>query len=144
MTLSTARAVAQSLETFKIDRVVVGGGEPTLNASFAEISSLIKRQTRFASVVTNGQWARVGIVDALLNSYDMVEVSIDAGGREMYEHARVGANYDLLIANLDLLHKRRRERGLNTLFNVRLMIRPSTVGCYRVERESGDDGPTRS
>ena len=53
----------------------------------------------------------------------------------MYEHSRVGANYDLLIANLDLLHKRRRERGLNTLFNVRLMIRPSTVGCYRVERD---------
>ena len=81
MTLSTARAVARSLETFKIDRVVVGGGEPTLNASFAEISSLIKNQTRFASVVTNGQWARVGIVELLLDSDDMVEVSIDAGGR---------------------------------------------------------------
>lgn len=135
-------AVVADLTRFPVDRVRVCGGEPTLHPSFARFASGLASRVKFLSVVTNGQWRKPEIADALLRWFDLIELSVDAGGRERYESARAGASLDLLRNNLEMLRRRRDETGSRASINIRLMIRPSTEADADSERElwagSGD------
>jgi MoaA/NifB/PqqE/SkfB family radical SAM enzyme len=56
---------------------------------------------------------------------DLVEISIDAGGKARYEASRVRGNYEILMRNLERLHRMRNESKSRTMINIRLMVRPS-------------------
>jgi MoaA/NifB/PqqE/SkfB family radical SAM enzyme len=84
-------------------------------------------------VVTNGQWNRPEVAETLLRWFDLIEVSVDAGGEAQYESARTGASFERLEHNLELLHGRRTERGSRATINIRLMIRPTTRSAEETE-----------
>lgn len=107
-----------SLSHQPVDKIIIGGGEPTLHPEFDAFARRLKHCAKFLSVVTNGQWTDDGITAALADgTFDLVEVSVDAGGKEEYEKAREGARYDRLIANLRMLER----------VNVYRTRRPSSV-----------------
>ena len=85
--------------------------------------------------MTNGPWRNPEVADVLLQWFDLIEVSVDAGGPEQYEEARAGASFGLLRSNLELLRRRRAETGSDAAINIRLMIRPSTNSDEDSERE---------
>lgn len=114
-----------SLKEMKSDRIRVGGGEPTLHPKFEQYSKRLRESTKFNAIVTNGQWKDEATIKALLLNYDYLEISIDAGGKKMYEYSRKGASYELLIRNLKKLNRLKKELNSNTTLNLRLMIRPS-------------------
>lgn len=62
-------------------------------------------------VSTNGQLIDRHIDDILDSGLTDMSVSIDAARRETYERIRAGAKWDKLIANLQLLKDKKRERG---------------------------------
>ena len=128
-------AVVADLAQHPADRVRVCGGEPTLHPSFARFAASLAPHTKFLSVVTNGQWRNPEVADVLLQWFDLIEVSVDAGGPEQYEEARAGASFGLLRSNLELLRRRRAETGSDAAINIRLMIRPSTNSDEDSERE---------
>ena len=125
-----------NLEQFKINRVCLGGGEPTLHPDFISYLERIRARTRILTIVSNGQWNDDAIPRALVrNNVDLIEVSVDTGGRELYENSRIGASYDRLKANLKKLVLFKRDYGSTSQINIRLMVRPSTEGLLRAERK---------
>jgi MoaA/NifB/PqqE/SkfB family radical SAM enzyme len=107
-----------------ISRVtMVGNGESTIHPQFIPYIHRLSKAVRYLSIVTNGQWIRPGIAEALLNTVDLVEISVDPGGKEMYEQSRPNASYEKLIANLTELKALKKKLGSKTLINIRLMIK---------------------
>lgn len=118
--------IIESLSQQPVDKIIIGGGEPTLHPEFKAFAHRLRGCAKFLSVVTNGQWTDVHITEALADgTFDLVEVSVDAGGKEEYEKARAGARYDRLIANLRMLERVKRVSRAETIIGIRLMVRPS-------------------
>lgn len=118
--------VIQSLKMTPINKINIGGGEPTLNPHFIEFANELKQYSRFLNVVTNGQWVDDKISHTLASgAFYMVEISIDAGDKDDYERSRVGAQYDRLKQNIERLQQIKKATHSKTIIGIRLMIRPS-------------------
>ncbi|MBU2652245.1 MAG: radical SAM protein [Bacteroidetes bacterium] len=118
----------------KVELVAVGGGEPTLNPSFEALSFKLAKVTKYLCITTNGQWPDTKIADILLNcSYSQIDISLDSGGKEMYEYSREKASYDRVISNINYLIKKKKELKSKTLIVIRLMIRPSQSNSFKSE-----------
>ncbi|MCD4828241.1 MAG: radical SAM protein [Candidatus Cloacimonetes bacterium] len=126
--------LCRRIEEADINRVRVGGGEPTLHTDTGKYLKALSARVKFLSIVTNAQWKRKTIVNELLTSgVDMIEISIDAGGAEYYESSRENASYALLLENLKQLRLERKRLRSKTIVKVRLMVRPSTLHLEKDE-----------
>lgn len=126
MSREVTDAICASTRSFRVDRIRIGGGEPTLHPRFAEISAQLSKSGKMFSIVTNGQWRKPGIVEALVANYHLIEISIDAGGAKVYEASRPGSDHDRLMMNLERLRQLRGTSKRLPHLNIRLMVRPST------------------
>jgi MoaA/NifB/PqqE/SkfB family radical SAM enzyme len=129
------QAIIADLDQYPIDRVRVCGGEPTLHPNFPEFAEALSQHARYLSVVTNAQWQKAESAETLLRWFDLIEVSVDAGGQRHYEQARPGASFERLEQNLALLRRRRGELAAHATINIRLMIRPSTHAAQAAETQ---------
>jgi MoaA/NifB/PqqE/SkfB family radical SAM enzyme len=112
----------------------IGGGEPTLHPKFEEFSYKLAKIAEYFTITTNGQWTDHKISDAILTSpYSQVDISIDAGGENIYEYSREQASYERLIRNIEYLVERKKVYKSETLIVLRLMIRPSQMKEYKSE-----------
>jgi pyruvate-formate lyase-activating enzyme len=135
MSDTVADSLIAQLKTMKLNRVRIGGGEPTLHPKFASILKQIAPHVRFLSIITNGQWSSSEIADQLLETgVDLIEISVDAGGPEYYERSRNNASYSKLLRNLEYLRSSRDKLKSKTMIKIRLMLRPSTM--YLEHKES--------
>jgi len=125
MNETTFESIIKSVQDFPIDRIRVGGGEPTLHPKFSIFSQQLSNKTKYLSIVTNGQWKKKGIAEALISNYDLIEVSVDAGGAEFYEKSREGSSYDLLVENMMKLNTLKIKMNSKVHINIRFMVRPS-------------------
>lgn len=133
MTDGVFDAIIADLAHVRVDRIRVCGGEPTLHPSFARFAKALAGRTRFLSVVTNAQWRNPSIAEDLVRWFDLIEVSVDAGGAAQYEQARAGASFERLVDNLQLLRRVQRHTQSRATVNIRLMIRPSTSSTLETE-----------
>jgi MoaA/NifB/PqqE/SkfB family radical SAM enzyme len=118
----------KQIECAHINRIRIGGGEPTLHPGFANILKEISSRTKFLSIITNGQWEDPHYAKDILESgVDLIEISVDAGGAEIYEMSRINASYDKLLKNLAYLYATRNEMKSSSQIKIRLMLRPSTL-----------------
>ncbi|MFO8145229.1 MAG: radical SAM protein [Candidatus Syntrophosphaera sp.] len=118
----------------KINRIRIGGGEPMLHPKCASMLKELAPLTRYLSIISNGQWKDPHAIDPILASgVDMIEISIDAGGAEVYESSREGASYPRLLKNVRHLRKLRDSLKARTFIKIRLMLRPSTKHLERRE-----------
>ena len=116
-----------NLKKGNINRIIIVGGEPTLHPNFNHFVKEIRKYTKYLSIVTNAQWKNADIARTLINTpFNLVEVSMDAGGKEVYEKSRIGADYELFKSNLKILKDLNDSLQKKVLINMRLMIRPST------------------
>ncbi|MBR2692329.1 MAG: radical SAM protein [Aquamicrobium sp.] len=126
MTIETFNRVRDDIQQFKIKRVRIGGGEPTLHPQFADFASQLARASPWVSIVSNGQWRSEEIPRALLSApLNLIEVSVDVGGKQGYERLRVRGSFDRLVSNLSRLKELRQELGSPSKINIRLMVGPA-------------------
>ncbi len=127
--------VMADLTRGKKNRVqIIGNGESTLHPKFNEYIRRIGATGRFVSVVTNGQWIDENTASSLIESgIDLLEFSIDAGGKEEYERSRINGSFEKLLDNITLLNKIKAHQRSKTIINIRLMVRPSQLSSYRKE-----------
>ncbi|TET60291.1 MAG: radical SAM protein [Candidatus Stahlbacteria bacterium] len=126
MSIKTFSRLIKNIIEMNISRVIVGGGEPTLHPKFASFTSELAKSVKFLSIVTGGQWTRKEIAYEMLEApFDLIEISVDAGGKQNYEKSRKGACYKKLFNNLKLLKKAKKELRASSIINIRLMLRPS-------------------
>ncbi|MDD4308801.1 MAG: radical SAM protein [Candidatus Cloacimonetes bacterium] len=124
----------QQVEKSAINRIRIGGGEPTLHPKFASIMQELACRTKFLSIVTNCQWKNPEFGELLLRTgVDLIEISVDAGGAEMFEKSRKNASYTRLITNLAFLRKTRDSLKSKAIIKIRLMLRPSTRHLEKAE-----------
>lgn len=129
-------AMIARLKNEKISRLCIGGGEATIHPRFLYILEKIKPEVRVLTIVSNGQWRDSAIPEALIrNQVDMIEVSVDAGGKEMYESSRVGSSFEKLLENLSKLKEFKKKYNSNSQINLRLMIRPSNADSVEAEKK---------
>ncbi len=127
MTEATVECLKRQVEQSGINRVRIGGGEPTLHPNFSSIMQDLAARTKLLSVVSNGQWKDKDFAQQMLTcGLGFIEVSVDAGGAEVYETARPGASYARLMNNLQTLYRLRNKMHSKAIIKVRLMLRPST------------------
>jgi MoaA/NifB/PqqE/SkfB family radical SAM enzyme len=128
--------IIKDLTQIKQCRVqLVGNGEATLHPKFNEYISLLTKTNNYISLVTNGQWANENVADQILHAkLDLVEISVDAGGKEAYEASRVNGSFDRLIKNLKKLKEKKTILKSGTLINIRIMLRPSQINNIGVEK----------
>ncbi len=120
-------ALVRQLAQTPVNKLHIGGGEPTMHPQFGGCVRELSRCARFMNIVTNGQWTRDDVFETLASGvFDLIEISVDAGGREAYERSRMGARFDLLVDNIHRLRQALRAHGAETILGIRVMIRPST------------------
>jgi MoaA/NifB/PqqE/SkfB family radical SAM enzyme len=119
--------VLNDLKSLRPNRIqLVGNGESTLHPAFGEYIARLATTGSYISLVTNAQWHNLRIAQAILKApVDLLEVSVDAGGKKQYETSRVNASYERLLSNLEFLKNERNRMKSKTRINIRLMIRPS-------------------
>jgi radical SAM protein with 4Fe4S-binding SPASM domain len=93
---------------------IVGDGEPLLHPKIIDMIDLAKRQTKcILNITTNGTMLFPGISNTLLNiGIDIIEVSVDAFTKTVYQKIRIGASYEQVLLNIFyLLDAKRRAKS---------------------------------
>ncbi len=127
MSEEVQQKIINNVKTNSINRIRIGGGEPTLHPNFSNFCRELSKHTKFLSVVSNGQWVEIDTVKKLIDAnFSMIEISVDAGGKELYESSRMGASFERLQKNLLDLREYKKAAGSKTMIKLRLMLRPST------------------
>jgi len=112
----------------QVNRIRVSGGEPTLHPKLGDFLSELSSRCKFLSLITNGQWQDDTITKTIMQSgVSLIEMSLDAGGREMYEQSRKGASYQRFFSNLKDMSRLKKQAKSRCIIKVRLMLRPSTL-----------------
>ncbi len=115
---------------------LVGNGESTLHPNFGDYVSRLAKTNNYLSLVTNGQWTNSNIAEHILNApLDLVEISIDAGGKEKYEASRINGKFDTLLSNILYLKTQKNALKSKVLINIRVMLRPTQLNIFNQERK---------
>jgi len=127
----------QYLREFKINRVHVRGwGEPTLHPKFPEYMKQLSNVVKLVDIVTNGQWKHPDIIHSLLSApVHRIDISVDLGGKAIYEEVRHGASFDRLIENLSELRRLRDRLRSKSKIIIRSMFRPSQANLIEKEKK---------
>lgn len=80
--------------------VLTGIGEPTINPLLPDMVRTVKQAGSLPCVTTNGTLMTEELARRLMeNGLDHCTFSIDGGTRETFERIRVGASWDVVLAN---------------------------------------------
>lgn len=127
--------ILEKLDSQPVNRIRVSGGEPTQHPQLRHYLVELARRCRFLSIISNGQWQDESIAETMLRSgVSLIELSLDAGGEEIYEKSRPGASYNRFMTNLIALSKLKKQMKAKSLIKIRLMLRPSTLSCEAKDR----------
>ena len=127
--------VIEDLSYIKTNRIrLVGCGESTLHPKFYEHIKVLAIKHKHFTIITNGQWNRDEIPYELLTApVNLIEISIDAGGKKGYERTRINGSYAKLIENIKKLHELKKQLKSNTIISIMLMLRPSQIKMFKDE-----------
>ena len=131
MNYSTCSKVLDGVKHLGINRVrVVGGGEPTLHPEFELLLRDVTSSTKYASVLSNGQWRdpRRVIHSLLAARVNLIEVSVEGTTKRAYEQSSKRGSFTRLLTNLSQLRKERDKARSRSHINLRVMVRPSDRG----------------
>lgn len=135
MTLEVLNKIVSELKNRKINRIqIVGNGESTLHPQFEYFIKQLTENSRYVSIVTNGQWNKDETAHILLkNNVNLIEFSIDAGGKEGYEASRINGSFKKLIDNLKKINSLKKEYSSKSIILIRVMFRPSQINNREAE-----------
>ena len=98
MTDTTFSRIASQLREFPLQTLrVIGGGEPTAHPRYAEFASRLRGVARISTLTTNGQLFSERNSRQTVNSFDIVEISVDGSDAAEYEKYRIGGNFQKLL-----------------------------------------------
>lgn len=94
-----------------------GWGEPLLDKKIFERVKKSKNKATIVDFTTNATLFDQKSIDAAKDSgIDAINISIDGGSKDVYEHVRVGSDFNRTMRNVELLKK----AGLNIKFTMTL------------------------
>lgn len=128
MTDTTFSRIASQLREFPLQTLrVIGGGEPTAHPRYAEFASRLRGVATISTLTTNGQLFSERNSRQTVNSFDIVEISVDGSDAAEYEKYRVGGNFQKLLKGIELLRSAAAQERSKMLLHIRIMLRVSDV-----------------
>jgi MoaA/NifB/PqqE/SkfB family radical SAM enzyme len=126
MTDETFERIVEEIQKNAIKRVyVVGNGESTLHPSFCSYIERLGKATNILSLTSNLQKVNKEIAESIVKSVDLLNVSLDGVDSDTYERHRVNGKFNVLLNNLRLLQKLKKENNSKMIINARVMVHPS-------------------
>src|SRR5881392_3930709 len=88
-------------------------GEPFLDRHLTEKVRYAKEKgIKEVGMISNGSLITEKIARGMIEAgLDAINISVDAGGKEVFDRTRIGLNYDKVIANVERLVRIRTELG---------------------------------
>jgi sulfatase maturation enzyme AslB (radical SAM superfamily) len=88
-------------------------GEAFMDRRLVEKIAYAKQKgIREVGMISNGSLITESVARAMIEAgLDAINISVDAGGREVFESTRLGLNYDKVIANIERIVRLRAELG---------------------------------
>jgi MoaA/NifB/PqqE/SkfB family radical SAM enzyme len=128
MTDATFSRIASQLREFPLQTLrVIGGGEPTAHPKFAEYATQLRGVSSILTLTTNGQLFSEKNSRQTATSFDIVEISVDGNDATEYEKYRVGASFQRLLRNIELLRSAAAQERSKMLLHIRIMLKVSDV-----------------
>jgi radical SAM protein with 4Fe4S-binding SPASM domain len=94
--------------------IIFGVGEPLMNPELFDIIRFAKNRNIRIGFTTNGMLLAKNNIENILDSKpDWVNISIDGATKKTYEDIRVGADFDLVIANVKELARGVKNTGID-------------------------------
>jgi radical SAM protein with 4Fe4S-binding SPASM domain len=113
---SMAPEIVEKAASSLSDSIVVsptGFGEPMLNRHLLDYMRTISQHASYMSLISNGTLLE-GKEEELINSgLSKLFVSMDGGTKEVFEHFRRGAKWDVAVRALETLCALKKSRGLS-------------------------------
>ncbi len=136
MAEGTFKTAIDQIRALRVQNVrLIGAGEATLHPLFPKFLRRALGAAPVMSLTTNGQFLNDTTCGAIVDTLDVVEVSVDSDHAAAYQRVRLGADFRRLLTNLEQLRNTAARRSRSLLLNIRLMLRPSDQGrqCQLVE-----------
>lgn len=114
MSMELFRKIVDECAALGITHVRVHNyGEPFLDRHLVDKVRYAKEKgIREVGMISNGSLITEKIARGMIDAgLDAINISVDAGGRDVFESTRVGLNYDKVIANVERLVRIRAELG---------------------------------
>ncbi len=107
-----------------IERINWLGGEVFLYKHFEELLERARQYDVQQIISTNALLLNEKIIRKLLNANVEISISIDGVTKEIYENIRIGAIFEKLIKNIELINKLRKKIKTNTKIRMCSVILP--------------------
>jgi Radical SAM superfamily/Iron-sulfur cluster-binding domain len=114
MTFDLFRKIVDECAELGITHVRVHNyGEPFVDRELVEKVRYAKQKgIREVGMISNGSLITEPVARGMVEAgLDAINISVDAGGKEIFESTRVGLKYDKVIANIERLVRIRAEQG---------------------------------
>lgn len=109
-----------------LEKVMWQGGEVFALDFFEEILTAGFQYPHLRqSIVTNGQLITEDMAEKLVKNNVELTISIDGVSKEVYEHIRKGANFEILIRNLKLISELKKKHKSNIVLNLNVAVMKS-------------------
>ncbi len=89
----------------------IKGGEVFFDKRLKRLLEKAKKTNVKLEVITNGLLLDEKIINDLVDTQTNLSISIDSVNKDVYESIRVGAKFEKLISNLELLNKIRKQKN---------------------------------
>lgn len=107
LSFSKTKEILSSLLRYRINTVVLSGGEPLLNPDLIKICSFLKHNNKRIVLVTNGIRLK-DFTKELVSLVDFIIISFDAESNKTYYDIRGVDCFHKVIEGIDLISKTRR------------------------------------
>ncbi|AEE96756.1 radical SAM protein [Mahella australiensis] len=104
------------------DISLIGLGEPLLAPTLLDMAEFIKSNGIVVRTVTNATLFNKIDLNRFLNVFDEIVISLDAVTKESFEYLRGGANFDLVIDNVNLLYNKKKSLAVSTAISLTTVL----------------------
>jgi len=124
-------ALVEALVSLRVKSVEFsGGGEPTLHPKFLQLVHCLANEGIEMGVLTNGTMLKDGLLEAAVEHFTYIRISIDAHREELYDQLRrpaKGFGFDRVVANVRSLRARRDEVGSRLTLGAKVLLSRSNM-----------------
>ena len=104
-----------------------GGGEPTIHKDYLQMIKFAKDTGFDVGTITNGSAITSRNVDDFIDNLQWIRISMAGGDSDSYKKVQGVDQFDLILKNIELLSKRKKEKNSNLNIGVRTLVTPENV-----------------
>jgi radical SAM protein with 4Fe4S-binding SPASM domain len=115
-----------SLHSLKVEFIDLGGGgEPTLHPEFNKFAGMCIKEKFKLSLLSNGTWSDLKIIDLLTEGFSFLRVSLDADSDEVYNQIHrpfAPGEFQKMLGNLEKIASQKERRKSDLIIGAKVSL----------------------